>query len=285
MLQLSHNEGVQIDLGAWEVTEESVIEYLEAVDDALPVYLAQGLTPAVALAARALGSLLQHLALPPGTIHSLQDIETLGPVPFGTKISARAHVERPKRRGPLELTTAHFTLDSGEDRQVVKGKCTVLVTDQQSTNSPPTGRIAASPKFVAESGAKDQLPTVVKTITREQLDAYSRVSGDRNPLHSDAQFAATTQFGGIIAHGMLTLAFVSQMMTKAYGRSWLETGTLKVKFKGAAYLEDQVETSGQVTKEERSTDGRRLTCAVAVFDRQRSRELVTGTATLTTQDT
>ena len=50
-----------------------------------------------------------------------------------------------------------------------------------------------------------QLTTVVKTITQEQLNQYAQASGDRNPLHLDANFARTTPFGGIIAHGMLTL--------------------------------------------------------------------------------
>ena len=44
-----------------------------------------------------------------------------------------------------------------------------------------------------------------------------RVSGDHNPLHTDPAFAATTQFGGTIAHGMLVLAYVSELMTAAFG--------------------------------------------------------------------
>ncbi len=57
-------------------------------------------------------------------------------------------------------------------------------------------------------GTGDNLPSVVKTITQTQLNRYAEASGDQNPLHLDAEFAASTQFGGIIAHGMLTLALL-----------------------------------------------------------------------------
>ena len=121
---------------------------------------------------------------------------------------------------------------------------------------------------------------MVKTITRRQLNQYAEASGDRNPLHLDAEFAATTQFGGIIAHGMLTLAFISEMMTAVFGRAWLENGVLQVRFKGAAYLGDQLESWGWVTKEESLSEGRRLVCSVGVRHSQDRRDIITGTATV-----
>ena len=129
-------------------------------------------------------------------------------------------------------------------------------------------------------GRGDQLPVVVKTITQRQLDDYARASGDYNPLHRDAEFAASTQFGGIIAHGMLTLAFVSEMMVGAFGRAWLESGALKVRFKGAAYVGDEVEAWGQVTKEEPLPQCRRVVCSVGVRNRRSGQELISGTATV-----
>ncbi len=126
----------------------------------------------------------------------------------------------------------------------------------------------------------DNLPSVVKTITQTQLSRYAGASGDHNPLHLDAEFAATTQFGGIIAHGMLTLALISEMMTSAFGRAWLENGSLQVRFKGAAYLGDQLEAWGRVTKDEPLSAGRRLVCSVGVRHRKKGQEIITGTATV-----
>ncbi|MFL0806669.1 MAG: MaoC family dehydratase N-terminal domain-containing protein [Oceanobacter sp.] len=46
-------------------------------------------------------------------------------------------------------------------------------------------------------------------ITDKELQLFAVVSGDRNPLHLDEEFAAHTPFKGRIAHGMLSGALIS----------------------------------------------------------------------------
>ena len=121
---------------------------------------------------------------------------------------------------------------------------------------------------------------ISKTITQCQLNDYSQASGDDNPLHLDPAFAASTQFGGIIAHGMLTLAFVGEMMVASFGRSWLETGLLKAKFRGAAYLGDHLETWGQVAREDDRPSGRSVECSVDVRNSRSGEEIINGVATV-----
>ena len=55
-----------------------------------------------------------------------------------------------------------------------------------------------------------------KAVTSEDIALFAQVSGDTNPLHSDAEYAAKTRFGECIAHGMLTAGFNRQL----WGRSW-----------------------------------------------------------------
>lgn len=50
------------------------------------------------------------------------------------------------------------------------------------------------------------------TVTQEMVVAYAEISGDRNPVHLDADYAAGTRFGGTVAHGMLTAGFFSGIM-------------------------------------------------------------------------
>ena len=94
-----------LDLGSFDATQDSVDEYLRSVGDALPVYKETGLAPPLYSAASALGALLRELALPPGAIHSLQEIETLTPVVIGNSVKIRALVEKPRRRAGLEFIT------------------------------------------------------------------------------------------------------------------------------------------------------------------------------------
>lgn len=48
-----------------------------------------------------------------------------------------------------------------------------------------------------------------RSVTERDIQLFAEVSGDRNPVHLDADYAATTQFKERIAHGMLTGALIS----------------------------------------------------------------------------
>ena len=94
----------------------------------------------------------------------------------------------------------------------------------------------------------ESLPTLTMKITEQQLYDYADVSQDNNPLHLDKEFAATTSFGDRIAHGMLTLSLVYEMLTAHFGLDWIESGSLKVRFKGPAYIGDDLQSYGTIEK-------------------------------------
>jgi 3-hydroxybutyryl-CoA dehydratase len=48
-----------------------------------------------------------------------------------------------------------------------------------------------------------------RKVTAEDIADFARVSGDTNPLHRDAVYAAKTRFGEPIAHGMLSAGYIS----------------------------------------------------------------------------
>jgi 3-hydroxybutyryl-CoA dehydratase len=119
----------------------------------------------------------------------------------------------------------------------------------------------------------DELPAVSRVLSQEKIDRYAAASGDHNPLHIDPTFAAKTQFGGPIAHGMLVLAFISEMMTAAFGERWPASGRLKVRFRGAARPGDTATASGRVAR----IDGGRIVCEVACHN-QAGEALISGEA-------
>lgn len=98
------------------------------------------------------------------------------------------------------------------------------------------------------------LNPVVKHITQEKIKLYAEASGDFNPIHIDKSFAAKTPLGGTIAHGMLSLAYVSEMMTSAFGQSWLSGGKLRAKFKEPARPGDTLTINCKVDCIERKDD-------------------------------
>ncbi len=46
-------------------------------------------------------------------------------------------------------------------------------------------------------------------ITSREVELFAEATGDRNPVHLDEAVASRSQFGGRIAHGMLTAGLVS----------------------------------------------------------------------------
>lgn len=48
-----------------------------------------------------------------------------------------------------------------------------------------------------------------KTVSETDILGFAEVTGDRNPVHLDAVFAAKTMFKSPIAHGMLTAGYIS----------------------------------------------------------------------------
>ena len=52
----------------------------------------------------------------------------------------------------------------------------------------------------------------VRRVTALDLDTFAALTGDRNPIHLDEDFAAQSIFKGRIAHGMLTATFISAIL-------------------------------------------------------------------------
>jgi len=121
------------------------------------------------------------------------------------------------------------------------------------------------------------LNPVVKHITQEKIDLYAEASGDFNPIHVDESFAAKTPFGGTIAHGMLNLAYVSEMMALAFGQSWLSEGKLSARFKQSARPGDTVTINGKIDSIEQKNGVSYATCSFECRN-QKGEIIVTGEA-------
>lgn len=51
-----------------------------------------------------------------------------------------------------------------------------------------------------------------KIVSDQDIEMFSEVSTDRNPVHLDEQYAQDTIFEGRIAHGMLTAGLISAVI-------------------------------------------------------------------------
>ncbi len=86
-----------------------------------------------------------------------------------------------------------------------------------------------------------------KSVSEADIVKYAEISGDTNPVHLDADYAATTMFKERIAHGMLTAGFISA----AFGTKLPGPGSIYVnqslKFKAPVKIGDTVTATVTVT--------------------------------------
>ncbi|TMD33645.1 MAG: dehydratase, partial [Chloroflexi bacterium] len=102
----------------------------------------------------------------------------------------------------------------------------------------------------------DTMPELVKpALSHIQLVRYAGASGDFNPLHTDPKFGEMVGTGGIIAHGMLIMGFVGQLLSDYVGPAALHK--FGVRFRGMTHLDDVITCTGTITeKYEADGEGR-----------------------------
>ena len=80
----------------------------------------------------------------------------------------------------------------------------------------------------------------------EQIAAYSRASGDMNPIHLDERFAKSVGLPGLIAHGMLQMGYAAVVAGKASGGA-SRLRKLTCRFAGVVEPGDTVTFSAEET--------------------------------------
>src|SRR5579864_4353260 len=111
----------------------------------------------------------------------------------------------------------------------------------------------------------DEIPKLVKSmVTHLQLVRYAGASGDFNPLHTDPKIGEMIGTGGIIAHGMLIMGFVGQMLSDYVGPTALRKFGLR--FKGMTHLEDVITCTGTITEKYESDGEARIAGKVQAAD-------------------
>jgi acyl dehydratase len=93
----------------------------------------------------------------------------------------------------------------------------------------------------------DEVPTLVKKVSTQQLVMWAAASGDFYQIHYDERFAKNNKLQGVIVHGALKCAFLGQ-----YLHDWAgEKGALKgyqVSYRGMDYPNQEILCKGVVTK-------------------------------------
>jgi len=118
-----------------------------------------------------------------------------------------------------------------------------------------------------------------REMTATRIKDYADASGDHNPAHLDPEYARTTQFGGVIAHGMLSMAWVSELMAVNFPLTWHSGGKMKLRFRAPVFPGETVTVFGKIDSIRKTEQGEVATCNVGCR-KPDGVEALTGTATV-----
>jgi 3-hydroxybutyryl-CoA dehydratase len=86
-----------------------------------------------------------------------------------------------------------------------------------------------------------------RTISEADVHAFAELTGDRNPVHLDEEYAGRSRFGRRIAHGMLTASLVSSVLANQLPGEGTVYLSQSLKFVAPVYLGDTVTARVTVT--------------------------------------
>lgn len=93
------------------------------------------------------------------------------------------------------------------------------------------------------------LEPVALDVDEAAILRYARITGDYNPIHVDPVFARSTEMGGVIAHGTMSLNLVWQALERTLGQGALGAIRLDVRFRRPVRPGDRVEAGGTAEAE------------------------------------
>jgi len=89
--------------------------------------------------------------------------------------------------------------------------------------------------------------SLTRLLGEEEVRAFARVTGDENPAHLDADFAAATPFGRPVVHGMLTASLISAVLgTRLPGKGAVYLSQ-SLSFRAPVFIGEEVTAEVEIT--------------------------------------
>jgi acyl dehydratase len=153
----------------------------------------------------------------------------------------------------MAILTLEQQCDDSAGQRLATGKAIIIVRDMAPDGGGETTAGKQQPDLEGQ-----RIPDLSKHVTQEQINAYADVSGDHNPIHLDPATARSVGLEGTIAHGMLSMAFLGQLLTDWLASrpdrgGWVKR--LRVRFQAMVRPGDTLTCSGALGGAEQGQQG------------------------------
>jgi len=131
-------------------------------------------------------------------------------------------------------------------------------------------------RIETETTVGQVLPSLAKDVSQRRIDVYSGVKP--RSIHSDEAWARQKGFRACLAQGMMSTAYVSQMMVNLLGPSFARGGTMSMAFIKPVYAGDRLSVHGIIKDKQPDNDAIRVVVEVWV-ENQHGEKTAVGHAT------
>jgi len=151
-------------------------------------------------------------------VHVDQRFDWYGPLTIGASLTLVGRISKVRARGATTFVT--FDMAATFEGGVLLDSRATFLLGQEPASEPgidpgePEAGVAGPnevPSGIAHSGAGSPLPSLAKSASRVDLVRYAGASGDFNPIHYDHDAARGAGLSGIVVHGLLMGAWMSQL--------------------------------------------------------------------------
>lgn len=115
-------------------------------------------------------------------------------------------------------------------------------------------------------------PLQVEPVSRTTLALFAGASGDHNPIHIDSDIARSAGLDDVFAQGMLSMAYLGQMLTNSFPQQHLRS--FKVRFTAITPVHGRPTCTGMLTSIEEVEGERRATYTLDVTLQDGTRTLL-----------
>lgn len=245
---------VGLDCGRrdYVISPELVQMYADAVEDHNPWYsgpspFGGAVAPALIRHSEVFVDRRWYLPNIYGNLHAKQEWELFAPIMVGELLWTHSFVtERYTKRGRDYVVNEVLYLGA-EGQVYARGRTHQSFVGEGANNGTVVGKDRekeAGRRFEVGTGAAlETLTPVNKEIT---LTMCQRYSGPGKNYHTDREEAQKLGFPDVVVQGMLSVCFLSELLTRRFGEGWYRGGKMSVNLVNVLWPGDKVTTHGRI---------------------------------------
>jgi acyl dehydratase len=251
----------------YEITPSRIAHHAAGTGDGHPWYrdsspFGGAVAPALLYHSEVYEDLSWYLPNLFGNLHARQEWELFHPMSVGQKVRTRSTVVERYRKRDRDYIVNEVLITDVDGRWLQRSRThqSFLVEKERSGYAVDREREKRTDRtFTLGDGPGPDLEGLEKQITLEMCQAFS---GPHKNYHNDREMARMLGFPDVVVQGMMSVCFVSELMTHAFGAGWLAGGKLDVRLVNVVWGGDTLVVRGRVRESLTEGDGQRVVCDV-----------------------